>query len=177
MSIALQDSAIGASRPPERRYFAVLMDAVLVTEPLDAAAGSLLIGAFIEEIAPRYPGWKPDIGPSARPEEFVPPLGRFLIAYSGKRPVACGGVKCLDDTTGEVKRLYVVPDARGRGVGRRLLRALEDAAVEFGRRRVRLDTGDQQPDALGLFRAAGYREIPDYNANPCASYWFEKPLA
>ena len=153
------------------------MDAVLVTEPLDGAAGSLLVGAFIEEIASRYPGWNPDIGPSARPEEFVAPMGRFLIAYRGNRPVACGGIKCLDDTTGEVKRLYVVPDARGRGVGRHLLRALEDAAVDLGRRRVRLDTGDQQPDALALFRAAGYREIPDYNANPYASYWLEKPLA
>lgn len=114
---------------------------------------------------------------SARPEEFVDPSGRFLIAYCGNRPVACGGVKRLDNTTGEVKRLYVVPDARGRGVGRGLLRALEDAAAELGWRTVRLDTGDQQPDALELFRSAGYREIPDYNANPYASYWLEKRLA
>lgn len=91
--------------------------------------------------------------------------------------MACGGVKRLDDNTGEVKRLYVVQDARGRGVGRRLLRALEHAAAALGWRTVRLDTGDQQPDALALFRSAGYREIPDYNAKPYASYWLEKPLA
>jgi GNAT superfamily N-acetyltransferase len=147
------------------------------TEPLDGPAGSLLLSAFAEEIASLYPGWNAGIGPSARPEEFVHPSGRFLVAYSGNRPVACGGVKHLDDTTGEVKRLYVVPDARGRGVGRRLLRALEDAAAELGWRTVRLDTGDQQPEALALFRSAGYREISDYNANPYASYWLEKPLA
>jgi ribosomal protein S18 acetylase RimI-like enzyme len=70
-----------------------------------------------------------------------------------------------------------VPGARGRGLGRRLLRALEEAAAELGWHTVRLDTGDQQPDALALFRSAGYREIPDYNANPYASYWLEKRLA
>lgn len=153
------------------------MDVVLRTEALDDPAGSRLLGAFAEEIASRYSGWNPGVGPSARPEEFVHPLGRFLVAYCGNRPVACGGVKRLDDTTGEVKRLFVVPNARARGVGRRLLRALEDAAAELGWRTVRLDTGDQQPAALALFRAAGYREISDYNANPYASYWLEKPLA
>lgn len=60
---------------------------------------------------------------------------------------------------------------------RRLLGALEDAALELGWRTVRLDTGDRQPEALALFRSAGYREIPDYNANPYASYWFAKSLA
>lgn len=152
------------------------MDPALRPERLDGPAGSRLIAAFTEEIADRYPGWTPGVGPSAHPDEFAHPSGRFLVAYSGNRPVACGGIKRLDDSTGEIKRLYVVPEARGEGVARLLLRALEDAAVEFGWRTVRLDTGDQQPDALALFRTAGYREIPDYNANPYASYWFEKSL-
>ena len=152
------------------------MDVAFRTEPLDGHAGSVLLGHFTEEIASRYPGWNPDVGPSARPEEFVHSSGRFLVAYHGSRPVACGGVKRLDEAAGEIKRLYVVPDARGRGVGRRVLRALEDTAAELGWVRVRLDTGDQQPEALALFRSAGYREIPDYNANPYASYWLEKSL-
>lgn len=147
---------------------------VLRAEPMDGPTASGLLGAFADEIGERYPGWNPGIGPSADPEEFVHPRGRFLVAYGDGRPVGCGGVKRLDEDTGEVKRLYVVPDARGRGVARKLLGGLEEAARELGWRTVRLDTGDGQPDALALFRSAGYEEIPDYNANPYARYWFEK---
>lgn len=152
------------------------MDLVVRAERLDDPAGARLLAAFGGEIAALYPGWDPGVGPSARAEEFVPPRGRFLVAYRGAHPVGCGGVKRLDDTAGEIKRLYVVPEERGRGVGRVLVGALEQAAVEFGWRTVRLDTGDQQPDALALFRSTDYREISDYNENPHASYWFEKSL-
>jgi GNAT superfamily N-acetyltransferase len=78
--------------------------------------------------------------------------------------------------TGEVKRVYLAPDARGRGRGRALMEALEEEARGLGLERLRLDTGDQQPEALGLFRNLGFREIDDYNGNPFASYWMEKAL-
>jgi GNAT superfamily N-acetyltransferase len=146
-------------------------------EALDGVDGARLLGAFAEEIASLYPGWHPGIGPSADPDEFAHARGRFLVAYQGDRALGCGGVKRLDEATGEVKRLYVVPDARGEGVARQLLRALEDAAEELGLHTVRLDTGARQPEALALFRSAGYREIPDYNGNPYASHWLEKSLA
>jgi uncharacterized protein (DUF952 family)/GNAT superfamily N-acetyltransferase len=113
--------------------------------------------------------------PSAAPDEMWPPDGALLVGWDATgAPVACGGVKRLDDDVAEVKRMYVVPDARGCGHARRLLRGLEDAARRLGYSRVRLDTGPTQTHAKALYESAGYVEIPDYNGNPHASYWAEK---
>ncbi len=144
---------------------------------LDGAVGRQLLAAFVRDISDRYPGWHPGIGPSAEPGDFEEDRGRFLVALTGDTPLGCGGIKWMDAETGEVKRLYVLPAARGQGVSRLLLGALEDAARDLGMSRVRLDTGNNQPEALALFRSAGFREIGDYNANPAASYWFEKTVA
>jgi GNAT superfamily N-acetyltransferase len=132
--------------------------------------------AYFADIAARYPGWSPDQIPSADPAEVAPPIGAWVVAYLGDRPVGCGGVKALDDSSAELKRIYVADAARGRGLGRRLLERLEQCASELGYERVRLDTGDLQPEALGLFRRAGYAQIPDYNGNAWATYWMEKRL-
>jgi GNAT superfamily N-acetyltransferase len=90
--------------------------------------------------------------------------------------VGCGGIKQLDDETAELKRIYMSEAARGQGLGRRLLQRLEALARELGYERVRLDTGDLQPEALALFRSAGYVDIPDYNDNTWATYWMQKQL-
>jgi GNAT superfamily N-acetyltransferase len=103
--------------------------------------------------------------------------GGVLVAYVADEPVACGAVRLLDPETAEIKRMFVTPDRRGRGVGRRLLDALERAAADLGCRRVRLDTGERQRAALALYRSAGYAEIEAYNVQPGASHWFEKRLA
>ncbi|MEY2442552.1 MAG: hypothetical protein QOJ46_1978, partial [bacterium] len=68
------------------------------------------------------------------------------------------------------------PAARGHGLGRRLLAQLEQQARDNGYQRLRLDTGDRQPEALGLFLSAGYERIADYNGNTWATYWMEKRL-
>ena len=90
--------------------------------------------------------------------------------------MAGGGVKRLDDDACEIKRMYVVPEARGRGLARRLLDELEDAARGLGYRIARLDTGPQQPHAQRLYESAGYAAIGNFNANPFASFWGEKAL-
>jgi len=128
------------------------------------------------EIVPLYPGWTPDTGPSATADELSPPTGLFLVAYVDDEPVGCGGIKRLSDEAAELKRLYVAPTVRNQSVARALVAALEDAARDAGYQVVRLDTGAEQPAAVRLFRSAGYIEIDDYNANPFASYWFEKRL-
>jgi GNAT superfamily N-acetyltransferase len=148
----------------------------LVLEASDSAVSVELQRAYFADIAGRYPGWDPGLIPSADPAEVAPPVGAWVVAYLGEQPVGCGGVKRLDDETAEIKRVYLHPSARGRGLGRRLLEQLEWHARELGYVRLRLDTGDLQPEALGLFRSAGYEEIPDYNGNPFARYWMEKAL-
>jgi GNAT superfamily N-acetyltransferase len=147
------------------------------TEPSDGAAGRELLAAFSKEIAELYPGWHPGVGPSASPADLSPPRGRFLVAYRADRAVACGALKQLDACTVEIKRVYVVASERGRGLARRMLSELEEAARAGGYTVARLDTGPRQPHALALFRAAGYREIDDYNGNPAASHWLEKQLS
>jgi GNAT superfamily N-acetyltransferase len=89
--------------------------------------------------------------------------------------VAGGGVRRLDGDAGlgEVKRMYVVPEARGRGLGRRLLEEIEAAARELGYRRLRLDTSGT---VRRLYEAAGYVAIPSYNGNGRATFWGEKAL-
>jgi drug/metabolite transporter (DMT)-like permease/predicted GNAT family acetyltransferase len=109
-------------------------------------------------------------------DEYVEPGGTFLVVYEDGEAIACGGIRALDDGAAELKRMYVVPDARGRGVGAELLARLEDEARRLGYRRLRLDTASQLKEAQALYRGAGYAEVPDYNGNVAATHWFEKEL-
>jgi GNAT superfamily N-acetyltransferase len=146
--------------------------------PADEEPGAALLHGFLAEIEQLYGPLDFTATPSATPEELNPGAGgTFLVGYDASgAAVACGGVKRLDDATGEIKRMFVAPEARGRGVARALLAALEEAARALGYERVRLDTGAKQPHAHALYASAGYAAIPDYNRNAYASYWFEKEL-
>ena len=110
------------------------------------------------------------------PADLVPPAGVLLMAYVDGVPAGLGGIRHLDTEVAEVKSMFVSVAQRGRGVGRRILAGLEEIAVQHGCRAVRLDTSDYLTPAIGLYRAAGYREVPDYNQNPKANLWFERRL-
>jgi GNAT superfamily N-acetyltransferase len=127
------------------------------------------------------------------PAEFAPPTGMFLVGYLNGAPVCCGGWRtysaCADgdsdgeadadaDADAELKRMYVVDQARGRGFARRLLAELERTAMAAGARRMVLETGTRQPEAIGLYRSAGYQPIPAFGVYRCAprSRYFGKPL-
>jgi GNAT superfamily N-acetyltransferase len=142
----------------------------------DSGPGAELLRAFVAELEILYEPGFADRSPSATQADFSPPHGRFLVLYDGDRPVACGGLKRSTPDVAEIKRMYVAPEARGRGFSRRLLAALEGAARELGYRKVRLDTGAYQPLAQGLYERAGYRPVPRYNDNPYAVFWGEKEL-
>lgn len=105
-----------------------------------------------------------------------PVAADFVVLYDDGRPIALGGLRELGGGVGELKRMYVAPEARGRGHGRRVLERLEDEARERGLERLRLDTGEPMPEAQELYRSAGFHEIPDYNGNGAAALWFEKEL-
>jgi GNAT superfamily N-acetyltransferase len=136
-----------------------------------------LIEAMVVEMAELYGDRiDGDDMPSATPADFDRPKGAFLVGYFDGEPVAGGGVKTLEPGMGEIKRMYVAPHVRGRGVARRLLTALEDTARRLGHDRVRLDTGPDQPHANQLYESAGYVQIGNYNDNPKATYFGEKKL-
>jgi GNAT superfamily N-acetyltransferase len=146
---------------------------------MDAALppASDLLEAMVVELIPLYGRIDVPEAPSATAADFGPPGGTFLVGFSGDgEPVCCGGVKDLGDGAAEIKRMYVVPEARGRGVAQALLVALEDAARSLGYERVRLDTGPKQPHAERMYRRAGYAEIENFNDNPFASFFGEKVL-
>ena len=146
---------------------------------MDAATppASDLIEAMIRSLEPLYGRIDRPDAPSASPQDFSPETGgAFLVGFEDGRALCGGGLKRLEPGVVEIKRMYVLEEARGRGLARELLAALEDAARERGYTRVRLDTGPQQPHAETLYRSAGYREIADYNGTPMASFFGEKEL-
>jgi GNAT superfamily N-acetyltransferase len=114
--------------------------------------------------------------PRAGAAELGPPTGALIVGWTDGEPVCVGGVKRLDDDACEIKRMYVAPEWRGRGVARVLLGELEATARRLGCELARLDTGPRQQGARGLYESAGYDEIENFNANPVASFWGEKPL-
>ena len=128
---------------------------------LNAAGSRALIEALNAELTGAYPE------PGAThfglaPEEVSGRRGAFLVICHEKTPVACGAVRLLDAETGELKRMYVAPTMRGRGLGRRLVTALEIEARTLGVRRLILETGIRQIAALALYRGAGFQPIPLY---------------
>ncbi len=103
----------------------------------------------------------------------------FVVArLAGRRPVGCGALRPLEPGVGEVKRMYVEPSMRGRGISRLILGKIEAAAAEFGYRALRLETGLRQPEAIALYETAGYRRVPRYGiyVNNPLSVCFEKRL-
>ncbi len=139
--------------------------------------------AYFGELNDRFPeGFDPGDTLVADAHHFDPPSGVFLIARSSKTQrtgggvIACGGAHCLDGEVGEIKRMWVAPNYRGKGIGRSLLGALEAECARIGYSTVRLDTNSVLTQAISLYETAGYRPIPAYNDNPFAKAWFEKTL-
>jgi DNA-binding MarR family transcriptional regulator/GNAT superfamily N-acetyltransferase len=121
-------------------------------------------------------GFDPAQGVSAEPHELRPPAGLLLVAYLRGEPIGCGAVKHHAAAPSEIKRMWVAETARGLGLGRRLLTALEAAAARSGAPAARLETNRTLTEAVALYRSAGYEEVPAFNDEPFADHWFEKPL-
>jgi GNAT superfamily N-acetyltransferase len=99
--------------------------------------------------------------------EFEPPHGLFLIGLADGEPAATGGWRRIENGVVEIKRMYVVPHARGHGFARRLLAELETSAAASGATRAVLNTGNQQPEAIALYESCGYLRVPAFGHYAC----------
>ena len=149
----------------------------VATEAPDSPDARLCLEAYFRELEARFEGgFDAAADDSARAEDMTPPSGLFVVARLEDEAVGCGGFKRVGETTGEIKRVWTAPSARGMGVARRMLRTLEAAAREAGVKTLRLDTNRALTEAHALYRSEGYREITRFNDNPYADHWFAKRL-
>jgi len=133
------------------------------------------IEAYFRELEQRFEtGFDPALSISADPAELVPPAGWFLVARLDGQPVGCGALKVTGRKRGEIKRMWVAPQARGLGIAQRLLDALEQHAAAAGVNVLQLDTNRTLGEARALYARNGYTEILAYNSNPYADHWYEK---
>ncbi len=147
-----------------------------VIDPADRDARRCL-QAYFTEIDGRFEsGFDEATSRPAGPEHFRPPAGVFLVATLWGEPVGCGGLKLPPRQPAEIKRMWVAASARGLGIGRRLLTALESEARASGKRRIRLDTNKNLREAIAMYRAAGYDQVTPFNDEAYAHFWFEKRL-
>jgi GNAT superfamily N-acetyltransferase len=141
-----------------------------------AAESQAALRSYLAEIADRIPGGNAGPDDARAVDDFRPPAGVFLIASDRGVVVGCGAVRALEPGVGEVKRMWIDPSRRGRGLGSRLLDALEDAARALGYQRLRLDTHELLVEAIGLYEAHGFRRIDRYHDNPDPTHFYEKHL-
>ena len=126
---------------------------------LDDPTVHRLTEATVAELNSHYDG-RPGSGAKPLAVEFEAPDGTFLLAVLDGEAIGCGGLCRFDETTAEIRRMYVMPHARGQGVSRAILAALLDAGRELGFTRARLETGFAQRAAIGLYESSGFGRIP-----------------
>ncbi len=142
-----------------------------------SAEATAAVQRYFAELSARFPnGFDPGDAATSDVAELAAPHGSFLVARGGAAVVACGGVQPWRGDIGEIKRMWVDPRWRGRGVGARMLAALEDEARRLGFVRVYLDTHATLTAAIAMYAGAGYQVIERYNDNPYAERWFAKTL-
>ena len=153
------------------------MKVAIGVEPFDSPDARSLVATLDAHLAGRY---APEhrFGPHLKAEHVAPGIGTFVIARLDGKAVGCGALRRRDPTTVEVKRMYVDPEIRGRGVAREILDYLESVARTMEAERLVLETGIYQEEAIGLYRAAGFTTIEcfDEYAGTPTSVCFEKPL-
>jgi ribosomal protein S18 acetylase RimI-like enzyme len=133
------------------------------------------LDAYAADLGGRFPeGFDP--ADLVTPEEVSGEAGAFFVAYEEERPVGCGALRRPEPGTGEIKHVWVAPEARRLGIARRILGALEREAAARGLSVVRLDTHATLTEAQAMYRACGYTEVPAYDDHVYADHWFEKRL-
>ena len=164
-----------SGQPETARPGMVVPSLVISAVRPDSPEALVLIDALDADLRDRYPEGTIH---GLRPEDVRDPRVRFLVARIGDQSAGCIAVREIEPGVGEVKRMFVRPGHRGRGIARALLAELESQARAGGYSVLRLETGSRQPEAVGLYRSAGYHPVPpfgEYVGNPY-SVCFEKRL-
>jgi DNA-binding MarR family transcriptional regulator len=175
LSAARRRRLVDSMRTVERLLTAAQVELVPV-DPGNADA-QRCIAAYVAELDCRSAtGYDPSAGISAEPHEMRPPAGAFVVAYLRMEAVGCGGIKLHAEAPCEIKRMWIAPEARGLGLGRRLLDELERLAAAAGATHAHIETNHTLSEAIALYRSAGYVDVPAFNDEPFADHWFEKLL-
>jgi ribosomal protein S18 acetylase RimI-like enzyme len=156
--------------------------AVIVTSPAADQARRIL-RAYFDDVASRYYGRPATEDEITAPmsedpsDDLAPPRGLLLTAQDKTGVLGCAGLRLLPGHVAEVTRVFVVPHARRRGLGSRLLDCLEEHARGHRVSTLRLDTRRDLTEARRLYARHGYREVTQFSTGPYADYWFEKTLS
>ncbi len=143
----------------------------------DDPAALYCVGAYYRLLAETVPGVTPGMFPLPLPEaeRYRKPDGFFLVAWSEDLPIGCVSLRRMSADVAEFKRLWVDPDARGQGLGRRLMRAAETRARDFGYAHAKLDSNTVLTEAVALYRSDGWTETEPHTGAP-ANIWMSKRL-
>jgi len=161
-------TSASTATPGEGRSEGVLRDGTVATLrslPYDDPLAQYLVEAVQQEYVQRYGGRDAAV---VDPAEFLPPQGLFLVVEVDGGAAGCGAWRALPDGAAEIKRVYVEPAFRRRGVARLVVAALEESAGAAGHAEVVLNSGREQPEALSLYADLGYRPVPGYGVYACA---------
>ena len=171
-----RERLVAAMRDVERLLTAAGV-AIVAVDPEHPDAQHCL-AQYVAELNRRSErGFDPSVGATALPHEVRPPAGEFFVAYLHGDAIGCGAVKYHPGAPTEIKRMWIAPEARGLGLGRRLLEHLEGCAQASGARVAHIETSAVLGEALALYRSAGWVEVPPFNEEPFADHWLEKALA
>lgn len=172
---AQRDRLVEAMSDVERLLTASMVE----IDRVDPSTGDArwCVAQYFAELDSRFDGgFDPALSISADARELTLPAGELLMARLRGKPVACGALKFHGRAPAELKRMWVSPEIRGLGVGRRMLGELEHHAWQRGARVIHLETNRSLKEAIALYRASGYREVRAFNQEPYAHHWFEKRL-
>lgn len=171
-----QRTRLVAAMREVRQLLAAASLEIAVVSPGEKDARTCLQSYFAELQARFDNGFDQTLGKSLSDAEMTPPQGYFLLARNDGVSVGCAALVRVDPNTAEIKRMWTAPAARGRGVARSLLEALESTARKTGYTHLVLDTNRTLVEAQALYRSQGFVETARYNDNPYADLWFAKEL-
>ena len=170
-----QGDLVEAMSKVERLLTASLVE-MRIVDPAHTDATRCVEAYFAELEARSRASLDPATLAAAKPDEMRMPHGAMLVAYLRGNAIGCGGVKLHGRRPCEIKRMWVDPEARGLGLGRRLLSELESLAREHGARVAHIETSHHLPEAIALYESAGWVEVEPFNEEPFADHWLEKKL-